>query len=103
MIGYARVSTSGQTLAAQIEQLKAAGCTRIFQETASGARADRPQLKRAIAALPYDGVLRLDLRHDVEKVARRASEAVEPRHHQHTIVGKGGYCPFELRAVCPCP
>ncbi len=57
MIGYARVSTSGQTLAAQIEQLKAAGCTTIFQETASGARADRPQLKRAVAALPYDGVL----------------------------------------------
>lgn len=57
MIGYARVSTSGQTLAAQIENLKAAGCTTIFQETASGARADRPQLRQAIAALPPDGVL----------------------------------------------
>lgn len=57
MIGYARVSTSGQTLAAQIEQLKAAGCTTIFQETASGARADRPQIKKAVAALSYDSVL----------------------------------------------
>lgn len=57
MIGYARVSTSGQTLAAQIEQLKAAGCTTIFQETASGARTDRPQLRKAIAALPHGGVM----------------------------------------------
>lgn len=57
MIGYARVSTSGQTLAAQIEQLKAAGCTTIFQETASGARADRPQLRKAIAILTPDNVL----------------------------------------------
>lgn len=57
MIGYARVSTSGQTLAAQIEQLEAAGCTKIFKETASGARTDRPQLKKAIAALPHGGVL----------------------------------------------
>jgi len=57
MIGYARVSTSGQTLAAQIEQLKAAGCTIIFQETASGARTERQQLIKAIASLPYDGVL----------------------------------------------
>lgn len=57
MIGYARVSTSGQTLAAQIEQLQAAGCTTIFQETASGARRERAQLEKAIAALPTDGVL----------------------------------------------
>jgi DNA invertase Pin-like site-specific DNA recombinase len=57
MIGYARVSTSGQTFDAQLEQLKAAGCTSIFQETASGARTDRPQLKKAISSLPHDGVL----------------------------------------------
>lgn len=57
LVGYARVSTSGQIVAAQIEQLKAAGCTTIFQETASGSRTDRPQLKKAVAALPYDGVL----------------------------------------------
>jgi DNA invertase Pin-like site-specific DNA recombinase len=57
MIGYARVSTKGQTLVAQIEQLKAAGCTTIFQETESGARTDRPKLKKAIAALEHGDVL----------------------------------------------
>jgi DNA invertase Pin-like site-specific DNA recombinase len=51
-IAYARVSTSGQTLDAQLEQLRAHGCDLIFQETMSGARADdRPQLRKALAAL----------------------------------------------------
>jgi DNA invertase Pin-like site-specific DNA recombinase len=50
-IGYARVSTDGQTLDAQVEALEAAGAAVIFQETASGARTDRAQLAKAISAL----------------------------------------------------
>lgn len=56
-IGYARVSTSGQTLTAQLDQLAAAGCTRTFREQISGARSDRPELRRAIAALEPGDVL----------------------------------------------
>ena len=51
IIGYCRVSTDGQTLDAQIAELKAAGATRIFSEKQSGARTDRPQLRKALAAL----------------------------------------------------
>src|SRR6516164_6458845 len=50
-IGYARVSTDGQTLHAQTEALHGAGCARIFAEKISGAYSDRPQLAKAIAAL----------------------------------------------------
>ena len=61
--GYARVSTDGQTLDAQIAQLKAAGAEKIFREKVSGARANRPELARLMRGLaPGDVVLvtRLD-------------------------------------------
>jgi DNA invertase Pin-like site-specific DNA recombinase len=43
-LGYARVSTYGQTLDAQLEQLRGAGCTKIYREKVTGARADRREL-----------------------------------------------------------
>ena len=49
--GYARVSTDGQSLTAQIAELKAAKCEKVFQEKLSGARSDRKQLTRLIAVL----------------------------------------------------
>jgi DNA invertase Pin-like site-specific DNA recombinase len=42
--GYARVSTDGQTTAAQIAELQAAGAAKVYAETASGARSDRAKL-----------------------------------------------------------
>ena len=50
-IGYARVSTQGQTLEAQLDQLREAGCEEIYKEKASGARSDREQLKTLLRDL----------------------------------------------------
>jgi DNA invertase Pin-like site-specific DNA recombinase len=57
LLGYARVSTDGQSLTAQAAELKAAGCTEIFQEKVSGAKPDRKQLGRLIGRLGPDDVL----------------------------------------------
>ena len=51
IIGYARVSTDGQTLDAQEAALRAAGATKVYAEKISGAVTDRKALARAIAAL----------------------------------------------------
>src|SRR6201994_3180158 len=50
-LGYARVSTYGQTLDAQLAQLRAEGCSKIYREKASGAQADRRELLKMLKAL----------------------------------------------------
>lgn len=65
--GYARVSTVGQTLGVQLDGLKAAGCTRIFREKVSGARADRRELNKMLSSLE-DGDLVVVTR--IDRLAR---------------------------------
>jgi len=55
--GYARVSTDGQKVAAQVAALTAAGAGKVFREVASGAKTDRAQLRKAIATLGAGDVL----------------------------------------------
>lgn len=49
MLGYARVSTNDQTARSQVDALQMAGCVRVWTDTASGARADRPALEELLA------------------------------------------------------
>jgi len=55
--GYARVSTDGQSVEAQVQELTAAGCGTVFREVASGAKTNRKQLKKALESLQPGDVL----------------------------------------------
>lgn len=57
LIGYARVSTDDQTTAPQVDALTAAGCTRIYEETASGALRGRTELAACLDYLRAGDVL----------------------------------------------
>jgi DNA invertase Pin-like site-specific DNA recombinase len=55
--GYARVSTDGQSVDAQVRQLTKAGCKKVFREVASGAKTDRSQLRRLLAGIEAGDVV----------------------------------------------
>ena len=56
-VGYARVSSTGQDLAVQLEKLEAARCDKVFKEKRSGVDAGRPELKRCLEYLRDGDVL----------------------------------------------
>ena len=57
LLGYARVSTDQQDHALQLDALRAAGCDKVFVETGSGTRADRPELAKVLEQARRDDVL----------------------------------------------
>ncbi len=76
-VGYARVSTSGQTLDAQLDQLGEFGCEVIFSEKESGSKSDRPEMQKALTVLDAGDVLivtRLD------RLARSTRDLLEIVH-----------------------
>src|SRR5260370_16114135 len=81
--GYAGVSTDGQSLSAQLAELKAAKCEKIFQEKISCARSDRKQLTRLMAVLSKGDVL------VVTRLDRLARSTRDLLHLLGTIAAKG--------------
>src|SRR5881397_66673 len=48
LVGYARVSTDDQDLSLQLDALEKAGCDKVYRDTSSGAKAERPGLTHAL-------------------------------------------------------
>lgn len=83
-LGYARVSTVGQTLETQLEQLTAAGCDPIFREKVSGAKVDRKELGKLLKQVkPGDAVV-------VTRIDRLARSTFELFAIVKRIVDAGG-------------
>lgn len=74
LVGYARVSTPDQSVEAQVEALKAAGCERVFSEVASGAKRGRPVLTEALDFLHPDDTLVV---FKLDRVARSLPHLIE--------------------------
>ncbi len=83
-IGYARVSTYGQTLDAQLEQLPADGCSKVYREKASGAQADRRELQRMLKSH------RPRRRGDGDADRPAGPLDVRPVRHRQAITDAGG-------------
>jgi len=77
IIGYCRVSTDSQTLDSQMADLRAAGATLLFTEKQSGAKTDRPQLRKAIAALGTGDVLMVTR---LDRLARSTRDLLNVLH-----------------------
>src|SRR3954447_17410431 len=82
--GYARVSTYGQTLDAQLAELREDGCTKIFREKASGAKADRRELLRLLNAIAPGDVV------TVTRIDRLARSTLDLFAIVKQIVDAGG-------------
>ena len=81
--GYARVSSDGQSLDAQLDELKQAGCERVFQEKISGARSDRQELRKVMAKLDEGDVL------IVSRLDRLARSSRDLLNILHDVAAKG--------------
>lgn len=73
-IGYARVSTTGQDLAGQLETLQAEGCERIYKDKYTGTRADRPEFQDMLKALRAGDTLVVT---KLDRLARNTKEGIE--------------------------
>lgn len=81
--GYARISTDGQTLEAQLAALRGAGAEKVFQEVASGARTDRKELGRLLKTLKAGDVVLITR---LDRLARSTRDLL---NLLDTIAGRG--------------
>ena len=77
LIGYARVSTDIQETDLQMDALKRAKCVRVYEEKASGAKADRPELMKLLDTLTPLSVT--EAKRFLDEHGERLNALLEPR------------------------
>lgn len=82
LVGYARVSTQEQDTALQRDALLAAGCEKLFEEKASGAQRDRPQLKATIDYMRSGDTLVVWKLDRLARSMRQLIDTVEDLHNR---------------------
>jgi DNA invertase Pin-like site-specific DNA recombinase len=91
--GYAHISTDAQDLTSQLAQLKAAGCETIFRKKITGTTADRPQLRKLMAALDHGDVVIIPA---VDRLSRDTTDLlVIAREMQRAGAGRRSIAPHQ--------
>ena len=83
IVGYARVSTDGQSVEAQIDALTVAGAVKVFCDVASGVKTDRAQLRRMLDQITAGDVVL------VTRLDRLARSTLDLLHTLRVIADKG--------------
>lgn len=109
LLGYARVSTTDQDAALQVDALNAAGCYRVFVDTISGSLDQRPELTKLLDQLrPGDTLVawRLDrlgrsIRHLIDQLTALQDKDIGFKSLQETIdtTSPGGRLVFHVFAA----
>ncbi len=93
LVGYARISTAGQDVSLQVDALRQAGCKKIFRDTVSGAKSERPGLRDALDFLREGDTLLVwsldrlgrSLKHLIEAVKMLEERGIGLRSLQESI------------------
>ncbi len=93
LLGYARVSTYGQTLDAQLDQLRGAGCAKIYREKVTGAHNDRRELLKMLDHLAPGDVV------TVTRIDRLCAQHRRPVRYRQAHRGRQGAVSILGRAV----
>ena len=88
LVGDAASSTDLQTTECQIDALNAAGCERVFEESMSGTRADRPQLAAAALEFANKGDVLIVARLDAMRPLLSTVDTLQGARHRLAVAAR---------------
>jgi DNA invertase Pin-like site-specific DNA recombinase len=96
LVGYARVSTQEQDLSLQLDALRSAGCSKLFEEKASGAQRERPALQAALAYMRTGDTLVV---WKLDRLARSLKQLIETVCHNQDVIAAAQGCVVAIEVM----